>query len=345
MKQCGKQTACLENPVPIGSSACVAGKKEGQGPLGATLDTQYEDGLLGLKSWEQAESAMQKDALNLALSKGKYTESSLRFILAGDLLGQCIGSAFGIRGCAVPFLGLYGACSTMAQSLGLGALLVDGGYADRVGVVTSSHFCGSERQFRLPLEYGGQRAPTAQWTVTGAGAAILEKPSAVSGCEADSQPQVSHVTFGKIVDMGIKDVSYMGAAMAPAAFDTLSAHFADCGTAPEDYDLIVTGDLGSTGADILRDLFAKNGVSLGSQYTDCGVMIFDLNDTDAGDGGSGCGCSAVVLCGHILNGMRDRQWRNVLFCGTGALFSTVSAQQGESIPSICHAVRIVAPGS
>jgi stage V sporulation protein AD len=338
MKQCGKQTACLSQPVAVGASACVAGKKEGKGPLGNTIDRVYEDGLMGLKSWEQAESAMQKEVLSLALGKGKYTQSMLRYILAGDLLGQCIGSAFGLRDCAAPFIGLYGACSTMSESLGLGALLIDGGFADRVAAVTSSHFCGSERQFRLPLEYGGQRPPTAQWTVTGAGAAVLEK---ADFCDKPDSPKITHVTFGKIVDMGVKDAACMGAAMAPAAYDTLSAHFTDCGTKPEDYDLIVTGDLGSTGMDILRDLFAKDGIVLGRQYNDCGVMIFGLNDTGVGDGGSGCGCSAVVLCGHILGGMRRKQWRNVLFCGTGALFSTVSAQQGESIPAICHAVRII----
>jgi stage V sporulation protein AD len=172
--------------------------------------------------------------------------------------------------------------------------------------------------------------------VTGAGAAVLER-----GAGNEALPRISHVTFGKIIDMGVKDVAYMGAAMAPAAYDTISAHFADCGTKPEDYDLIVTGDLGSTGADIIRDLFSRNGTALGKNYSDCGVMIFDLNGSDVGDGGSGCGCSAVVLCGHILNGMRQKRWRNVLFCGTGALFSTVSAQQGESIPAICHAVRII----
>jgi len=209
MGQCGKQTARLETPVAIGSAACVAGKKEGQGPL--SYDTVYEDGLLGYKSWEQAESAMQKDALRLALSKGGYQEASLRYLLAGDLLGQCIGSAFHVRDTAVPFIGLYGACSTMAESLGLAAMLIGGGYADRVGAVTSSHFCASERQFRLPLEYGGQRSPTAQWTVTGAGCAILERAE----LKPDA-PKVTHVTFGKVIDMGVKDVSYMGAAMAPA---------------------------------------------------------------------------------------------------------------------------------
>ncbi|MCL2003816.1 MAG: hypothetical protein FWG72_07430 [Oscillospiraceae bacterium] len=210
MRQCGRQTACLENPVAIGAAACVAGKKEGLGPLGDSIDNVYQDGLLGLKSWEQAESAMQKDALELALGKGGYAASSLRYILAGDLLGQCIGSAFGLRDCAVPFIGLYGACSTMAEGLGLGAMLIDGGFAERVAAVTSSHFCGSEKQFRLPLEYGGQRPPTAQWTVTGAGAVILD-------ADAGPAPHVSHVTFGRMIDMGTTDVSYMGAAMAPAS--------------------------------------------------------------------------------------------------------------------------------
>jgi stage V sporulation protein AD len=337
MRQCGKQTAVLPEPVPIGASACVAGKKEGGGPLRGTFDKVHEDGLLGLKSWEQAESAMQKEAYSLALGKGKYAENAVRYILAGDLLGQCIGSAFSVRGRASPFIGLYGACSTMAEGLGLGALLVGGGFADRAAAVTGSHFCGSEKQFRMPLEYGGQRPPTAQWTVTGAGAAILEKADI---CDKPNPPRISHVTFGKIVDMGITDVGYMGAAMAPAAYDTISRHFADCGTAPSDYDLIVTGDLGLSGSAILRELFGKDGVVLGKSHQDCGCMVFGAADKDTLEGGSGCGCSAVVLCGFILDGIRRGLWKDVLFCGTGALFSTVSAQQGESIPAVCHAVRI-----
>ncbi|MDR1668952.1 MAG: stage V sporulation protein AD [Oscillospiraceae bacterium] len=337
-KQRGKQTVALASPVAVASSACAAGKKEGLGPLRHSIDSIYENSLQGMKSWEQAESAMQRDALNLALSKGNFPETSIQYLLAGDLLGQCIGSVFAARDCEIPFIGLYGACSTMAESLGLGSMLIDGGFADRVAVVTSSHFCGSERQFRLPLEYGGQRTPTAQWTVTGAGAAVLER-SAVSG--NPNHPRISHVTFGKVTDMGIKDVTNMGAAMAPAAFSTLTAHFEDCKLAPEDYDLIVTGDLGSVGSDILRDLFMKKGVSLGERYTDCGLLIFNRDDADAGAGGSGCGCSAVALCGYILSGMRENKWRRVLFCGTGALFSPVSAQQGESIPSVCHAVRLI----
>ncbi len=337
-KQRGKQTSALTSPVTIASSACVAGSKEGRGPLRSNIDSIYEDSMLGLKSWEQAESAMQRDALNLALSKGNIPESALRFVLAGDLLGQCIGSAFSARECDTPFIGLFGACSTITEALGLGALLIDGGFADRLAAITSSHFCGAERQFRMPLEYGGQRPTTAQWTVTGAGAAVLEKAGLRNSA---GNPRISHVTFGKVVDMGIKDVSFMGASMAPAAFSTLSAHFEDCGLSPEDYDLIVTGDLGSAGSEILRELFQKNGVTLGERYKDCGMMIFDPHDTDVGAGGSGCGCSAVTLCGHILNGMREKKWRRVLFCGTGALFSPMSAQQGESIPSICHAVRII----
>lgn len=333
--QIGKQTAVMNAPVYITGTGAVVGPKEGKGPLSQTFDQIYEDSQLGLKSWEKAESIMQKDALSFALKKAGLTESALRFLLAGDLLSQCIGSAFGLRDTGVPFLGLYGACSTMSEGLAVGAMLVDGGYAEHLAALTSSHFCASERQFRLPLEYGGQRAPTAQWTVTGSGAAVLSKQG--------SGAHITAVTIGKMVDMGIKDVSHMGAAMAPAAYDTLSAHFSDTGTKPDNYDVIVTGDLGVYGADILRDLFSRDGLTLGKQYGDCGVMIFDIQNEDTAAGGSGCGCSAVVLCGKILEEMRKGTWKNVLFCGTGALFSPVSAQQGESIPSICHAVVISAP--
>lgn len=332
MKQLGKQTAVLANSASIASAACVAGPKEGKGPLGHTFDHIYEDSVLGLKSWEKAESIMQKDALHYALEKANLTEGSLRYLLAGDLLSQCVGSAFGLRDVAAPFIGLYGACSTMAEGLGLGAMLVDGGFADRLCAITSSHFCASERQFRLPLEYGGQRPPTAQWTVTGSGAVILENEGA--------GPFVTHVTFGKMCDAGIKDMANMGAAMAPAAYDTISTHFSDTNTTPDDFDMIITGDLGSLGADIVRDLFRRDGVTLGERYGDCGVAIFDLQKDGVDCGGSGCGCSALVLCGHILNQMRTGIWNNVLFCGTGALFSPVTSQQGESIPSICHAVKL-----
>ncbi|MCL2082123.1 MAG: stage V sporulation protein AD [Oscillospiraceae bacterium] len=330
--QLGKQTSAFSRPVYIYSAGCTAGHREGQGPLAGIYDKIYEESALGLESWEKAEAIMQKDAFSYALRKSGLSESDLRYILAGDLLSQCIGSAFGMRDTLLPFIGLYGACSTMAEGLALGAMLVDGGFADNLGVVTSSHFCGSERQFRFPLEYAGQRTPTAQWTVTGAGAAILSKNG--------PGPQITHVTMGKIVDMGIKDVSYLGAAMAPAAYDTMKSHLADTGACPQDYNVIVTGDLGSVGAGILRDLFLNDGIDLGERYNDCGMMIFDPHDRELAAGGSGCGCSAVVFCSHILNQMRLNNWQKVLFCGTGALFSPVSALQGESIPSVCHAVSL-----
>jgi stage V sporulation protein AD len=237
-----------------------------------------------------------------------------------------------MRDSGVPFLGLYGACSTMAEGLGLAALMIDGGYADCTCAVASSHFCAAERQFRQPLEYGGQRTQTAQWTATAAGAAVL----AAEG----SGPYVTHVTFGRIRDGGIRDVSNMGAAMAQAAYDTLCRHFEDLGAAPSDYDLIVTGDLGRVGRSIVLDLFRRDGLDLSPVYDDCGVLLYDQERQDVHAGGSGCGCSAAVLCAWILNGVSAGRWKRVLFCGTGALMSPTSAGQGESIPGICHAVAI-----
>ena len=275
---------------------------------------------------------MQKLALNKAIEKASLPISAIEFIFAGDLLNQCIGTAFSLRDIGIPFFGLYGACSTMAESLALAAMTIDGGFADCTAAVTSSHFCSAERQFRFPLEYGGQRTPTAQWTVTGSGALILT---------ADGPgPYVKHVTCGKIVDQGIKDANNMGAAMAPAAYSTLSAHFTDMALKPTDYDLIVTGDLGMLGAEILIDFFKNDGIDLTHNYNDCGLMIFSRDEQDVHAGGSGCGCSASVLSGHLLNGMRSGRWKKILFAATGALLSPVSTQQGESIPSICCAVSI-----
>ena len=253
-------------------------------------------------------------------------------MLAGDLLNQCAGSAYAVRGVAAPFFGLYGACSTMAESLGLAALLVDGGYFESAAAATGSHFCSAERQFRYPLEYGGVRTPTAQWTVTGAGCVVLSREGA--------GPYVTRFTPGRIVDAGIKDMANMGAAMAPAAYDTLKRHFEQTGRGPDYYDVVLTGDLGRLGQEILRDLFAADGVDLGPNYMDCGVLIYDIERQDTHCGGSGCGCSASVLTGHFLRGMRDGLWRRVLFAATGALMSPTTAQQGESIPAICHAVAI-----
>lgn len=331
-KHVGSQSISFPHPPSITASACVVGKKEGEGPLRDSFDFVSEDSYFGEKTWEKAESTMQKQALSKALEKAGMTHDAVEFIFAGDLLNQCIGTSFGLRDMDIPFFGLFGACSTMAESLSLAAVMIDGGFADCAAAVTSSHFCTAERQFRFPLEYGGQRTPTAQWTVTGSGALILtsEGPG----------PYVKHVTCGKITDLGIKDANNMGAAMAPAAYSTLSAHFNDLAFKPSDYDLIVTGDLGLLGAEILVDFFKRDGVELAPHYNDCGLMMFSRDEQDVHAGGSGCGCSASVLSGHLLNGMRAGRWNNILFAATGALLSTTSAQQGESIPSICCAVSI-----
>ena len=330
-KKLGRQTAALQDPPSVVGSASVVGKKEGEGPLAATFDHISQDDSFGERTWEKAESAMQKLALAAALNKAGLSVSALDYLLAGDLLNQCIGSGFAVRGQDVPFFGLYGACSTMAESLSLAALLLDGGFGTRAAAMTSSHFCSAERQYRTPLEYGGQRTPTAQWTVTGSGCLILAREG--------QGPYVTHVTTGKIVDKGIKDAANMGAAMAPAAYSTISAHFQDTGRKPSDYDLIVTGDLGKLGRDIVADWFHRDGMNL-KNLSDCGTLIYDLEGQDVHCGGSGCGCSAVVLAGFLLDGMKQGRWRRILFCGTGALLSPTSSQQGESIPSICHAVAL-----
>ena len=330
-KKQGRQTVALAHPPAVAGFASVVGKKEGDGPLADTFDLVNQDDTFGEKSWEKAESAMQRLALSTALDKAGLSASRLDYILAGDLLNQCIGTGFAVRGQDVPFYGLYGACSTMAESLSLAALLLDGCFGEYAAAMTSSHFCSAERQYRTPLEYGGQRTPTAQWTVTGSGCVILSAQG--------TGPQVTHVTAGKIVDKGIRDASNMGAAMAPAAYETIRAHFQDTGRKPSDYDLILTGDLGSLGLEILGDLFHRDGVEL-ANLADCGVLIYDAGAQDVHCGGSGCGCSAAVLSGMVLNGMRQGRWKRLLFCGTGALLSPTSTQQGESIPAVCHAVAL-----
>ena len=328
-KRVGKQTLYLPSAPAVLGYAAVAGKKEGEGPLRERFDSIGEDSYFGEKSWEKAESHMLKQCFELACDKAKLPPSELDYVLAGDLLNQCVSSAFAMRDCSVPYLGLYGACSTMAEGLSLAALLEDGGYAAHACALTGSHFCTAERQYRFPLEYGGQRTPSSQWTVTGAGAVILGGQGSI---------RVTHVTHGRIVDAGIKDPNNMGSAMAPAAFDTIRAHFRDTGRSPADYDAIITGDLGALGHDILAALFKADGVELGPRYMDCGVLIYDLNTQNVNAGGSGCGCSASVLGGHILKAMEDGVWRRVLFAATGALMSPTSSQQGESIPGICHAL-------
>lgn len=331
MKKLGRQTAALPSRPRIIASAAVGGKREGEGPLKDCFDRVSADSYFGEESWERAESHMIRECFDLACNKA-WLAAAPDYIIAGDLLNQCVSSAFAMKDSGAPYFGVYGACSTMAESLTLAAMLVDGGYAETACAVTGSHFCTAERQYRYPLEYGGQRTPTSQWTVTGAGAAIV-------GAQGRG-PYISHVTTGRIVDAGINDANNMGAAMAPAAYDTLCAHFADTGRAPEYYDAIFTGDLGALGHDIVQDMFAADGVKLGARYMDCGVLIYDLRTQDVHAGGSGCGCCASVLCGHILPAMRKGIWKRVLVAATGALMSPTSAQQGASIPGICHAVAI-----
>lgn len=331
MKKLGRQTAALPSRPRIIASAAVGGKREGEGPLKDCFDRVSADSYFGEESWERAESHMIRECFDLACNKAGLAAAP-DYIIAGDLLNQCVSSAFAMKDSGAPYFGVYGACSTMAESLTLAAMLVDGGYAETACAVTGSHFCTAERQYRYPLEYGGQRTPTSQWTVTGAGAAIV-------GAQGRG-PYISHVTTGRIVDAGINDANNMGAAMAPAAYDTLCAHFADTGRAPEYYDAIFTGDLGALGHDIVQDMFAADGVKFGARYMDCGVLIYDLRTQDVHAGGSGCGCCASVLCGHILPAMRKGIWKRVLVAATGALMSPTSAQQGASIPGICHAVAI-----
>ena len=331
-KQLGRQTFRLARPPALIGWGSAAGRKEAAGPLGACFDFTTEDDALGKKTWEQAETAFQERALACALDMAGVQPDRLDVLLAGDLLNQCIASAYHVRSLGVPFLGLYGACSTMAEGLALGAMLLDGGFGRLAAALTSSHFCSAERQYRTPLEYGGQKPPTAQWTATGSGAVILSAEGA--------GPRVTHVTLGKVRDKGITDANNMGAAMAPAAYDTLRAHFSDTGRGPEDYDRIVTGDLGSLGKELVLDLFRQDGADLSPVYEDCGVLLFDPASQDVHAGGSGCGCSALVLTGHLLREMAAGRLDRLLFCGTGALHSPTSAMQGESIPGVCHAVAI-----
>ncbi len=331
-KHLGRQSIRFDFPPSILSYASVVGKKEGQGPLAAYFDEISEDTKFGQETWEKAESQMQSLALQSALKKASLSPANVHMLFAGDLLNQCIGTSFAARGTDIPFYGLYGACSTMAEGLGLAAMAVEGGYAEIAAAMTSSHFASAERQYRLPLEYGGQRTPTAQWTVTGSGAVLLGPNQA--------PPYIRGITTGKICDLKITDANNMGAAMAPAFVDTVAAHFRDTGLTPSDYDLIISGDLGAVGLELAKDLFRREGLSLGDKLQDCGMLIFDPVQQDVHAGGSGCGCSAVVLCGYLMEKMKSRALRNILFCGTGALLSPVSTQQGESIPAICHAVAI-----
>ena len=322
-----KQSVC------VAEGAAVGGKKEADGPLKERFDELQPDAYFGQKSWEAAESAMLRRCFDLLCQKSNTPPAALQYLLSGDLQSQCTGSALALRDAAVPYLGLYGACSTMGEAMMLGAMLIDGGAANKLCALTCSHFCAAERQFRLPLEYGGQRTPTAQRTATAAGAVLLTN-------DAQRQPRITFATTGRIVDAGVTDANNMGAAMAPAAWDTLRTHFLDTGRSPDYYDAVITGDLGHFGHDILADLAHADGYEFRNIFTDCGILLYDAPRQDVHAGGSGCGCSAAVFAGHILKCLQDRLWNRVLFAPTGALMSIVTSQQGESIPGICHALVI-----
>ena len=330
LKRIGTGTILLPNRPGIAQTAAIVGKKEGEGPLHSEFDAVIEDDLFGEETWEKAESRFHYTAADTCLKKAGATPESVDVTLGGDLLNQIMAASTAAQKLQTPFLGIYGACSTMAETLCIGAMLCDGGYARRALCCASSHFCSAERQYRTPLEYGGQRTPTSQWTATAAGAVVLAKNG--------DGPYITHVTPGRIQDKGIKDANNMGAAMAPAAYDTLSAFFRDTGYKPADFDLILTGDLGELGHAIVRDFFQRDGVDMGPQFQDCGLLLYDRKHQDMHAGASGCGCSASVLNGYLLRKMREGKWKTILFAPTGALLSPTSSFQGESIPGICHAV-------
>jgi len=328
----GRQSFIFQQPPIITAWASVAGKKESQGPLGRQFDITMQDSYFGQKSWELAEKKMQQLALQEVFRKAEVKANDIDLVLSGDLLNQCIGSSFTLRNTGIPHLGLYGACSTMAESLLLGSMVLTAGYGDRIIAMTSSHFASSERQYRFPLGYGGQRTPTAQWTVTGAGSVLLSN--------SGKGPRIEACTIGSVMDLGVKDANNMGAGMAPAALSTISTHLSDLSRTPDDYDLIITGDLGQLGKDILLVLAQRENISLGGKLTDCGTIIYDNLKQDVHSGGSGCGCSAVVLCSYFLPKLSAGKLKRILFCGTGALLSPTSSMQGLPIPGVCHAISI-----
>ncbi|MBO5375120.1 MAG: stage V sporulation protein AD [Clostridia bacterium] len=321
----------LENAPRISSYYSVVGSHERNGPLGDRFDEFSLDDKFEKDSWEKSESEMQRLAVVGALKKGDLKDTDIDLLLAGDLLNQCVGSNYGLVDFDIPYVGLYGACSTCALGLALGALLYNSGSCKRLVSVTSSHFCASERQFRFPLEYGGQRTPTSQWTVTGSGAFVLGNEGKVS---------IKEIVFGKSVDMGINDINNMGAAMAPACIDTIKRYFSNSDYSVEDFDLIATGDLGYEGSKILRDLLLSEGIDIRKSHDDCGLMIYDRKRQDKHAGGSGCGCSASVLAGDIMKRLEAGELKRVLFIGTGALMSPLTLYQGGSIPAVAHLVHL-----
>lgn len=338
----GKQTLQFKNMPQIIGACSIVGEKEGKGPMAKWFDMILEDDTYGEKTWEKSESKMLKQAILLALQKSGRSKNEIDTILSGDLLNQLMSSSFMARDLAIPFLGLYGACSTMTESLVLGSVLIDGGYANNVITGASSHYCTAERQFRMPLEHGNQRPPSAQWTTTAAGGMVLsgqDKTQEIIMGKVANRIYITHATIGKIIDAGITDVNQMGAAMAPAAVDTIVTHLNDTGRSPDFYDIILSGDLGMVGKQIAIDLLSGLEVDVSKVYDDCGAMMFDKKQ-DTHSGGSGCGCSASIFTGYVIKEMKAGNIKNALLLSTGALLSTISSQQGESIPGIAHAVAL-----
>ncbi len=331
----GKNTLKMEHNPSIIGYAAVVGKEEANGPLKDSFDKIFYDELWGEETFEKAEAKIQTQAVSIALNKACLKAEEIDVIFAGDLLNQCISSSFGLKGYNIPFLGQYGACSTMAQTLMMSAIFTDSGCAINACAVTSSHFCSAERQFRFPLEYAGQKTPSSQHTITGGGCAVVS----ING--DSSKPKINAVTIGKIVDLGIKDANNMGAAMAPAASEVIKTFLLDTNTKASDYDMIITGDLGLVGSKLLIELLEKENININSNHKDCGLMIFDTKSQGVHSGGSGCGCSASVLCSFILNHLSSKNVKNILFVATGALMSSTSSQQGNSIPAIAHLVNII----
>ncbi len=327
----------LETHPSVICAASVVGKKEMDGPLAKCFDYYDETDTFDKPTWEQSESEMQRIALNTALDKGGFKIRDIDAILAGDLINQCVSSGYGLATFDAQFFGLFGACSTMAEALILSSMLVDSGKYSRTVAVTSSHNCTAERQFRNPLEYGSQRAPTAQWTVTGAAAVVVGENTA-------NKPYVAEVLPGRVCDKGISDANNMGAAMAPAAVDTLKRYFDESGSVPEDFDAIFTGDLGYEGSGILVDLLRAEGYDISGEHKDCGMLIYDRERQDMHAGGSGCGCCATVFAGHIFRELCEGRLKNILFVATGAMMNTASLQQGLTIPGIAHLLHIKAGG-
>ncbi len=332
MRKIGKQTVFFDNPITIASSASIVGPKEADGPMSKYFDKCLDDEFWQEKTWEKAESKIIKETVNMSIAKSGISADKIDYCFAGDLLNQCISSSFGLRELNIPFYGIFGACSTFGEAIGLASVFIDGGAAQNAVCAASSHFCSAEKQFRFPLELGNQRPPTSQWTVTGAGAVVLSKNG--------SGPYITSITTGKIVDMGIKDANNMGSAMAPAALDTLITHFKDTGRNPSYYDGIFTGDLGYIGKDILTENALLKGYNIKNNYNDCGVLMFDKNSQDTHSGGSGCACVATIFSGYLFNQLNNKKLRKILLIPTGALTNSTTAQQGESIPGIAHAVSI-----